>query len=226
MNSDNSADLVCVLSDGGLVTYQTHTSDTGISFSPELYEDKLILPCQSKWKRKGCGHVFTVDTLRIATCQWVSVACWTNIYFYLFFQIFFGTFNDDDLGDIMCFPSGFNDSRSLAEGDAAATFLVSCPSGFNDSRSLVEGNTAATFLVNTKSGYNNSRFLAKGDATATFLVSFPSDSNDSRSLAERDAARNFLVSFPFGFTVSRFLAQGQQLCSWLVPSLDSIIPDP
>ena len=39
-----------------------------------------------------------------------------------FLQIFFGNFNDDDLGDMMCFPS--NDSRSLAQGDAAATFLV------------------------------------------------------------------------------------------------------
>ena len=42
-----------------------------------------------------------------------------NLYF---LQIFFGTFNNDDMGDMMCFPS--NDSRSLAYGDSAATFLV------------------------------------------------------------------------------------------------------
>ena len=144
MNGDESADLICVQPDGGVAIYQTHTSDAGISFGLQPYEDDLFGFCPVSQKLKP-----QVAILILPLFHTIKKGLHGNLKYWdsNSLQIFFGTFNDDDLGDMMCFPSGLNDSRSLVQGDAAATFLVSFPSGFNDSRSLAEGWAAATFPV-------------------------------------------------------------------------------
>ena len=53
VNSDNMADLVCVQPDGGVGTYQSLTTDTGIKFSSQPYEDKFFGFCPAKQDEKA-----------------------------------------------------------------------------------------------------------------------------------------------------------------------------